>query len=101
MEIRPGAFAGERWTPISSVACYVPRGKGAFPSVMMMTTLVQMIWRRSIWSQVLVLGTSVRVLRGWDVGTKKKGKSKAGYETSIEEMCRVYVANHKKDVTFQ
>ena len=31
MEIRPGAFAGERWTPIPSVACYVPRGKGAFP----------------------------------------------------------------------
>ena len=39
MEIRPGAFAGERWTPIPSVACYVPRGKGAFPSVMMMTTI--------------------------------------------------------------
>ncbi len=39
MEIRPGAFAGERWTPIPSVACYVPRGKGAFPSVMMMTTV--------------------------------------------------------------
>jgi len=39
MEIRPGAFAGERWTPIGSVACYVPRGKGAFPSVMMMTTI--------------------------------------------------------------
>ena len=31
MEVRPGAFAGERWTPIPSVACYVPRGKGAFP----------------------------------------------------------------------
>jgi histidinol dehydrogenase len=39
MEIRKGAFAGERWTPIRSVACYVPRGKGAFPSVMMMTTV--------------------------------------------------------------
>ncbi len=39
MEIRKGAFAGERWTPIRSVACYVPRGKGAFPSVMMMTTI--------------------------------------------------------------
>ena len=39
MEVRPGAFAGERWTPIGSVACYVPRGKGAFPSVMMMTTI--------------------------------------------------------------
>jgi histidinol dehydrogenase len=39
MEIQKGAFAGERWSPIRSVACYVPRGKGAFPSVMMMTTI--------------------------------------------------------------
>lgn len=39
MEIRPGALAGERWSAIPSVACYVPRGKGAFPSVMMMTTI--------------------------------------------------------------
>lgn len=36
-EVQPGAFAGDRWTPIGSVACYVPRGKGAFPSVTMMT----------------------------------------------------------------
>ncbi len=39
METRPGVFAGERSTAIPSVACYVPRGKGAFPSVMMMTTI--------------------------------------------------------------
>ena len=39
METRPGVLAGERSTPIPSVACYVPRGKGAFPSVMMMTTV--------------------------------------------------------------
>ena len=38
-EIRPGAYAGERWTPIDSVACYVPRGKGSFPSVVMMTVV--------------------------------------------------------------
>ena len=38
-EIRPGAFAGDRFLPISSVALYVPRGKGAFPSVTMMTSL--------------------------------------------------------------
>jgi histidinol dehydrogenase len=38
-EIRPGAFAGDRFIPIQSVACYVPRGKGAFPSVVMMTTI--------------------------------------------------------------
>lgn len=37
--IRPGVLAGDRYTPIPSVACYVPRGKGAFPSVMMMTTV--------------------------------------------------------------
>ena len=38
-EIRPGAFAGDRFTPISSVALYVPRGKGSFPSVTMMTSV--------------------------------------------------------------
>ena len=31
-EIRPGAFAGDRFIPIPSVACYVPRGKGSFPA---------------------------------------------------------------------
>jgi histidinol dehydrogenase len=38
-EIRPGAFGGDRWHPIPSVALYVPRGKGAFPSVTMMTSV--------------------------------------------------------------
>lgn len=38
-EIQPGAFAGDRFLPISSVALYVPRGKGAFPSVTMMTSV--------------------------------------------------------------
>jgi histidinol dehydrogenase len=38
-EIRPGAFAGDRTRPIPSVACYVPRGKGAFPSVALMTSI--------------------------------------------------------------
>lgn len=38
-EVRPGAFAGDRWHPIPSVALYVPRGKGAFPSVTMMTSV--------------------------------------------------------------
>nr|WP_319389992.1 histidinol dehydrogenase [uncultured Cohaesibacter sp.] len=37
-EVIPGAFAGDRFTPIESVALYVPRGKGSFPSVTMMTT---------------------------------------------------------------
>ncbi|MGF1473933.1 MAG: histidinol dehydrogenase [Geminicoccaceae bacterium] len=38
-EIRPGVLVGERVTPISSVACYSPRGKGSFPSVTLMTTI--------------------------------------------------------------
>ena len=38
-EVRPGAFAGDRFTPIRSVALYVPRGKGSFPSVTMMTAV--------------------------------------------------------------
>jgi histidinol dehydrogenase len=38
-EIHPGAYAGERTLPIPSAACYVPRGKGSFPSVAMMTTI--------------------------------------------------------------
>jgi histidinol dehydrogenase len=38
-EIRPGVFCGERINPIPSVACYVPRGKGSFPSVVLMTTI--------------------------------------------------------------
>ena len=29
-EIRPGVFAGDRINAIPSVACYIPRGKGAF-----------------------------------------------------------------------
>ena len=35
-EIRPGVFAGEKVTPVERVACYVPGGKGYFPSVMLM-----------------------------------------------------------------
>lgn len=35
-EIQPGIMAGEKVTPIASVGLYVPRGKGAFPSVMLM-----------------------------------------------------------------
>ncbi len=38
-EIRPGVFAGERTLPIASVACYIPRGKGAFPSSVLMTCI--------------------------------------------------------------
>jgi histidinol dehydrogenase len=42
-EMRPGAFAGDRYTPIQSVALYIPRGKGAFPSVTMMTAVPAVI----------------------------------------------------------
>lgn len=35
-EVRPGIMAGERITAVPSVGLYVPRGKGAFPSVMLM-----------------------------------------------------------------
>lgn len=38
-EVRPGAWAGDRHSAIDSVACYVPRGKGSYPSVLMMTTI--------------------------------------------------------------
>lgn len=35
-EVAPGIMAGEKISPVGSVGLYVPRGKGAFPSVMMM-----------------------------------------------------------------
>jgi histidinol dehydrogenase len=35
-EVRPGIMAGEKTTPVASAGLYVPRGKGAFPSVMLM-----------------------------------------------------------------
>lgn len=35
-QIQPGIMAGEKVTPVTSAALYVPRGKGAFPSVMLM-----------------------------------------------------------------
>jgi histidinol dehydrogenase len=35
-EVQPGIMAGERVTPIANAGLYVPRGKGAFPSVMLM-----------------------------------------------------------------
>ncbi|MCA9914462.1 MAG: histidinol dehydrogenase, partial [Anaerolineae bacterium] len=35
-EVKPGIMAGEKVSPIASVGLYVPRGKGAFLSVMLM-----------------------------------------------------------------
>jgi len=42
-EVRPGVFCGEKINPIPSVVCYVPRGKGSFPSVVLMTTIPAMV----------------------------------------------------------
>jgi histidinol dehydrogenase len=42
-EIQPGIFAGEKFTPITSAGLYVPRGKGAFPSVMLMLAVPAMV----------------------------------------------------------
>ena len=35
-EVEPGVFGGEKITPVASCGLYVPRGKGSFPSVMIM-----------------------------------------------------------------
>jgi histidinol dehydrogenase len=35
-EVKPGIMAGEKISPVASIGLYVPRGKGAFPSVMLM-----------------------------------------------------------------
>lgn len=35
-ETSPGVFAGEKITPVDSAGLYVPRGKGAFPSIVYM-----------------------------------------------------------------
>lgn len=39
IEIEPGVFAGEKVTPVSSVGLYVPGGKNAFPSAMLMLAI--------------------------------------------------------------
>ena len=39
VEMHPGVYAGEKTEPIETVAFYVPRGKGSFPSVAMMTSI--------------------------------------------------------------
>ncbi len=36
VELEEGVFAGEKITPVASAGLYVPRGKGSFPSVMLM-----------------------------------------------------------------
>jgi histidinol dehydrogenase len=42
-EMHPGVWAGDRHVPIDSVACYVPRGKGSFPSVLNMTAIPALV----------------------------------------------------------
>ena len=39
IEMHSGVYAGEKIEPIETVALYVPRGKGSFPSVAMMTSI--------------------------------------------------------------
>lgn len=43
MEIAPGIRAGEKVYPIPSVGLYVPRGKGSFPSMMMMAAVPALV----------------------------------------------------------
>lgn len=43
MKIDDGIMAGEKITPITSVGLYVPRGKGAYPSVMLMLAIPAVI----------------------------------------------------------
>lgn len=38
-EVQPGIMAGEKISPVASTGLYVPRGKGAFPSVMLMLAI--------------------------------------------------------------
>jgi histidinol dehydrogenase len=42
-EIEGGVFAGEKISPIASAGLYVPRGKGAFPSMMLMLTIPALV----------------------------------------------------------
>ena len=42
-QIDNGIMAGEKITPITSVGIYVPRGKGSFPSVMLMLCIPAVI----------------------------------------------------------
>ena len=42
-QVEPGVMAGEKVTPIPRVGLYVPRGKGAFPSVMLMLATPAMV----------------------------------------------------------
>jgi len=42
-EMRSGSYVGEKYLAIPSVACYVPRGKGSFPSVLMMNAIPALV----------------------------------------------------------
>lgn len=44
-QVDKGIMAGEKITPITSVGLYVPRGKGSFPSVMLMLCIPAVIAR--------------------------------------------------------
>lgn len=63
-----------------------------------MRTRVRTIRRRSLWLQFRGLVTRGRVVQG---GISNRRKGKARYEVSIEEMCEVYVANHRQGASSQ
>ncbi len=75
-EIRPGVFAGDRTTAIPSVACYVPRGKGAFPSVAMMTTIPAAIAGVKVIAIVTPPGPDGRIDDATLVAARMSGVSK-------------------------
>jgi histidinol dehydrogenase len=39
MQVAPGIWAGRKHTPLDSVGCYVPGGRAAYPSTVLMTVL--------------------------------------------------------------
>ena len=39
MEVRPGILAGRLTRPLDSVGCYIPGGRAAYPSTVLMTTI--------------------------------------------------------------
>jgi len=43
MDVAPGIRAGEKITPVASAGLYVPRGKGSFPSVMLMLSVPALV----------------------------------------------------------
>ena len=72
-EVRSGSYVGEKYLAIPSVACYLPRGKGSFPSVLMMNAIPAVV---AGVEQVVILtppGPDGRVDAATLVAAKKNG----------------------------